>query len=109
MPILSDKPHIAPRHGIEEDKKAMTNDNETERTRSALFTISPDLPHDQWVRVGMAAHAGGLSFDEWDGMEPTGQQLQPSHRQGRMAQLFRQARRGDGGHTVSDRTGERMG
>ena len=50
----------------------MTNDNETERTRSALFTISPDLPHDQWVRVGMAAHAGGLSFDEWDGWSQHG-------------------------------------
>ena len=52
--------------------KAMTDYNETERARSALQSISPDLPHDQWVRVGMAAHAGGLSFDEWDGWSQQG-------------------------------------
>lgn len=56
----------------------MTNDNETERARSALFTISPDLPHDQWVRVGMAAHAGGLSFDEWDGWSQQGSNYNPT-------------------------------
>ena len=56
----------------------MTNDNETERARSALFTISPDLPHDQWVRVGMAAHAGGLSFDEWNGWSQRGSNYNPT-------------------------------
>jgi hypothetical protein len=61
-----------------EKRQAMTNDNETERTSSALFTISPDLPHDQWVRVGMAAHAGGLSFDEWDGWSRQGSNYNPA-------------------------------
>ena len=27
----------------------------------ALHTISPDLPYDDWVRVGMAVHASALS------------------------------------------------
>ncbi len=56
----------------------MTNDNETERARSALQSIPPDLPHDQWVRVGMAAHAGGLSFDEWDGWSQQGGNYNPA-------------------------------
>lgn len=28
--------------------------------------IPPDLPRDEWVRAGMAAHAAGLPFDEFD-------------------------------------------
>lgn len=34
-----------------------------ERARAALYTIPPDLPRDEWVKVGMAAHAAGLDFD----------------------------------------------
>ena len=40
--------------------------NEIERAHSALWSIPADLSRDLWVRVGMAAQATGLSFDEWD-------------------------------------------
>ncbi|MCB2019151.1 MAG: AAA family ATPase, partial [Hydrogenophaga sp.] len=31
-----------------------------------MHAIPPDLPRDEWVRVGMAAQAAGLTFDEFD-------------------------------------------
>lgn len=37
-----------------------------DRARDALNAIPPDLPRDEWVRAGMAAHAAGLPFDEFD-------------------------------------------
>jgi KaiC/GvpD/RAD55 family RecA-like ATPase len=37
-----------------------------ERARDALRSIPPDLPRDDWVRAGMAAHAAGLGFDDFD-------------------------------------------
>lgn len=37
-----------------------------ERARDALHAIPPDLPRDEWVRAGMAAHAAGLPFDDFD-------------------------------------------
>lgn len=37
-----------------------------DRARDALQAIPPDLPRDEWVRAGMAAHAAGLPFDEFD-------------------------------------------
>ena len=36
------------------------------RARDALYAIPPDLPRDEWVRAGMAAHAAGLSLDDFD-------------------------------------------
>ena len=39
---------------------------ETERAIDALRAIPPDLPRDEWVRAGMAAHAAGLNFDAFD-------------------------------------------
>ena len=44
----------------------MNNGIDLDRARNALQAIPPDLPRDDWVKVGMAAHAAGLSFDEWD-------------------------------------------
>lgn len=41
---------------------------DVDRARAALQAITPDLPRDEWVRVGMAAHAAGLTledFNEW--------------------------------------------
>ena len=41
---------------------------DSDRARDALQAIPPDLPHDEWVRAGMAAQAAGLDFDvfnEW--------------------------------------------
>ncbi len=37
-----------------------------ERARDALRSIPPDLPREDWVRAGMAAHAAGLDFDTFD-------------------------------------------
>ena len=37
-----------------------------DRARDALHAIPPDLPRDEWVRAGMAAHAAGLPFHEFD-------------------------------------------
>lgn len=44
----------------------MLNGHDTDRARDALYTIPPDLPRDAWVKTGMAAHAAGLSFDDFD-------------------------------------------
>lgn len=41
-------------------------DNEIERVRDALDSIPPDLPRDEWVKVGMALHAAGGSLDDFD-------------------------------------------
>ena len=32
----------------------------------ALHAIPPDLPRDEWVKVGMGAHAAGVDFDTFD-------------------------------------------
>ena len=40
--------------------------NGLDRAREALHSIPPDLPRDAWVRAGMAAHAAGLTFDDFD-------------------------------------------
>ena len=32
----------------------------------ALYAIPADLPRDEWVRVGMAAHDAGIQFDDFD-------------------------------------------
>ena len=37
-----------------------------DRARDALHSIPPDLPRDSWVKAGMAAHAAGLGFDDFD-------------------------------------------
>ena len=40
--------------------------HDTAKAIDALHSIPPDLPRDEWVRVGMAAHAAGLDFDTFD-------------------------------------------
>jgi len=37
-----------------------------DRAREALQAIPPDLPREEWVRAGMAAHAAGIDFEEFD-------------------------------------------
>lgn len=37
-----------------------------DQAREALHAIPPDLPREDWVRAGMAAHAAGLAFDDFD-------------------------------------------
>lgn len=48
--------------------------NDIDRTRAALAYIPPDLPRDDWVKVGMALHDAGLSEDdfiEWSRPAPS--------------------------------------
>lgn len=51
--------------------------NELQRAADALQSIPPDLPRDEWVRVGMAAQAAGLDFDTWDQWSASGQSYDP--------------------------------
>lgn len=44
----------------------MLNGNDTARARDALQSIPADLARSDWVRVGMAAHAAGLQFDDFN-------------------------------------------
>ena len=39
---------------------------DTDRARDALHAIPPDLPREEWVRAGMAAHAAGIGFDAFN-------------------------------------------
>lgn len=39
---------------------------DTEKAIDALRSIPPNLPRDDWVRAGMAAHAAGVDFDAFD-------------------------------------------
>lgn len=40
--------------------------SDTARASDALYAIPPDLPRDEWVRVGMAAQSAGLDFDAFN-------------------------------------------
>jgi putative DNA primase/helicase len=41
-------------------------ENETNRAVDALYAIPADLPHDDWVKIGMALQAAGGCFDDFD-------------------------------------------
>lgn len=46
----------------------------TDRAREALNAIPADIPRDAWVKVGMAAQAAGLEFDDfrdWSAQAPS--------------------------------------
>jgi len=45
---------------------------ELERARSALNAIDATCDRATWIRLGMAARAAGLSFDDFDGWSATG-------------------------------------
>ena len=40
--------------------------NDIDRARDALYAIPADLPRDDWVKAGMAAHAAGIDFDAFN-------------------------------------------
>ena len=40
--------------------------HDTAKAIDALHSIPPDLPRDEWVKVGMGAHAAGVDFDTFD-------------------------------------------
>ena len=44
----------------------MLNGHDTDRARRALQSIPPDCDRATWVKAGMAAHAAGLGFDDFD-------------------------------------------
>jgi len=46
--------------------------NTIESARAALYSIPPDLPREQWVRVGMGAHAAGLGLEDFDAWSQAG-------------------------------------
>ena len=46
--------------------------NDTHAAREALNAIPADLPREEWLRVGMAAHAAGLELDDFDTWSRTG-------------------------------------
>ena len=40
--------------------------HDTAKATDALHSIPPDLPRDEWVKVGMGAQAAGVDFDTFD-------------------------------------------
>ena len=44
----------------------MLNGNDTNSARAALHSIPANIARPDWVRVGMASHAAGLSFDDFN-------------------------------------------
>ncbi|MCZ8165770.1 PriCT-2 domain-containing protein [Silanimonas sp.] len=46
--------------------------SDLDRARDALRAIDPSCTRDDWIRVGMAARAAGLSFEDWDSWSATG-------------------------------------
>ncbi len=55
----------------------MLNGHDLDRARAALQSIPPDLPREDWVRAGMAAHAAGLGFDEFDAWSARAENYEP--------------------------------
>lgn len=51
---------------------------DADQAYAALHCIPPDLAHDEWVRVGMACHAAGLSRDTWNDWSAGAANYQPS-------------------------------
>lgn len=62
------------------------------RARDALFSMSSDCPRPEWVRKGQAAHAAGLSFEDFDQWSAGGATYDP-----RAAHDTWQTFRADGG------------
>lgn len=48
-----------------------------QRAKDALTAIPPDLPRDDWVRAGMAAHAAGLGLDDFEEWSSGGSTYDP--------------------------------
>ena len=49
----------------------MHNGHDPERARRALASIDPGCPRPEWVRLGMAARAAGLAFEDWHAWSET--------------------------------------
>ncbi|MDP3424968.1 MAG: DUF3987 domain-containing protein [Burkholderiaceae bacterium] len=53
-------------------------DTDTSQAVDALNAIPPDLPHDEWVKVGMGFHDAGGDFDTWNEWSSGAASYQPS-------------------------------
>lgn len=66
--------------------------DDTALARNALMAIPSDIPRDEWVRTGMAAHAAGLEFDDFDSWSATA----PSYDQRAARDTWRSFKSGKG-------------
>lgn len=57
---------INPTPSSQSRKNSYNSKVDPDRARDALNAIPPDISHDDWVRAGMAFHAAGGSFEDWD-------------------------------------------
>ena len=48
------------------------------RALSALQHLSPNVPRDKWVKIGMAAETAGLTWDEWNDWSSSGDSYKQS-------------------------------
>ena len=61
------------------------SNSDIDRALDALTAIPPDLDRDDWLRVGMAAQAAGIKFEEFDDWSRPANnylisnELQPTH------------------------------
>lgn len=55
---------MSKQHGVDRAHAA-------ERARAALWSLDPGCPRPDWVRLGMAAKAAGLHFDDWHAWSAT--------------------------------------
>ena len=53
--------------------------DELERARSALNALDPSCDHSTWVRIGMAARAAGLDFDDFNRWSSDGSNYAGEH------------------------------
>lgn len=58
--------NVTPSQPRQSGHKFGSSTNDLDRALSALNAIPPDLPHDDWVKVGMALQAAGGTFDDFD-------------------------------------------
>lgn len=52
-------------------QERLTSRPDPDRARAALRAIPADLPREEWVRIGMAAQAAGLTLEDFDGWSAT--------------------------------------
>lgn len=52
--------------------------DECERALSALHSLDPSMDRETWLRTGMAAHAAGVTFDEFDAWSAGGENYDAS-------------------------------
>jgi RecA-family ATPase len=58
--------NVTPSHPRQSGHKFGSSRNDLDRALSALNAIPPDLPRDEWVKVGMSLQAAGGTFDDFD-------------------------------------------